>query len=106
MWFFSKLRDLFSLGTEEVVFSYPPHSELSNPRCLRLTSQLVQVLRELSNIPHPITANKFNKISSIPSADKRLNELKKLWYIFDGGRHNLKENIRHCTPEEIAKYFR
>lgn len=39
MWFFSMLKELFTPWVQEVVFSYPEHSELSNPKAKRIRSE-------------------------------------------------------------------
>lgn len=74
--FLSKINPFRS---EEVVFEYYP-SELSDPK-ISLEKRHMKVLKELSDIPHPITANRLNKISSVPSAGRRVNELYHLWYV-------------------------
>lgn len=71
--------------SEEVIFEYYP-SELSDPKICHLEKRHMKVLKELSDIPNPITANKLNKISSVPSADRRVNELYHLWYV-DSEKH-------------------
>lgn len=80
MWFFSKLKELSTPGVQEVVFSYPQQSQLSDPKVQFLKPQHIRILREMDWLGK-VTANKFNKISSENSADKRINELYHLGYL-------------------------
>lgn len=88
MSFLSKLTSLFTSHKEEVVFA-SMQSQLSDPKVQLLQPRHIRILRELSDIPHGITANKFNKISHENSADKRINELYHLGYL------NAEKNERY-----------